>query len=169
MFSFERDKRRVELQAFARRISDLTAPNLPPMEGTNRCEDRYNRTLPILVTPWQDGRPSGDDLEYGTTRDLSDHGFSLVMSHPPQADEILLALWLCSAHQDRPESDPFLVRGQVRQCADFGAGFWLWGVELVEVVKTRRLVELLRSAALRLLPHALRSDAQSACYTPQVC
>jgi hypothetical protein len=150
MFSFTKSKKTVELSPYVRRICDLTTPNNTSSPELDRVENRYNRSIPTLIVPWDANRPIVDGLVIGITRDIADHGIGLVLSEPFQADDVLLGFWVDAAQM----SDPWFFLGKTRRCSAVGGGFWTLGVELIEFANARfaKEVELLRPTASKLLP-----------------
>ena len=125
MFSFDTRKRLNQVRTFVRHVVDVTSPNLPPLEGESRSENRSNRVLPALLAPWEDGGPSVDEISYALTEDLCDRGLSLVLHQPFKAVQVVVGLWLES---------PRFALGDVRQNVPLGGGFWQLGVELVDLL-----------------------------------
>jgi hypothetical protein len=154
MFSFERNRLRVELQALVRRICDMTAPNNPPLTGEFRGRSRYNRSLPVLLTPYTSGIEDEEFL-FAVSKDISDEGLSILSSAPCDMEDVVVAIWLTSPQLDGAESEPHLLRARVRQSAELGGGFWQIGLELVEVLNCRKRMAALKPIARRLLPAAL--------------
>ncbi|MFH1922301.1 MAG: hypothetical protein ABIP48_20760 [Planctomycetota bacterium] len=145
MFSFDTRKRLVEVRDFVRRLVDVTSPNLPPIEGDARSENRSNRALPVLLTPWEGGQPVIDESTYAFTKDFSDRGLSLVLSQPFRAVEVIVTLWI---------DTPRFALGEVRQNAPVGGGFWQLGVELTALIDSAESpqVEALVPLATHLVP-----------------
>jgi hypothetical protein len=102
-----------------------TSPNLPPLEGDFRSENRANRTIPTLLTPWEDAEPAVDESTYALTKDFSDRGVSLVLHQPFKAEQVVVGF--------RLESVRFTL-GNVRQNVPLGGGFWQLGVELTGIL-----------------------------------
>jgi len=147
MFSFDTRKRLVEVRGFVRRLVDLTSPNLPPLEGDSRAEQRSNRSLPALLAPWADGQPVVDESTYAFTKDFSDRGLSLVLHQPFKAAQVVVAVWLLES--------PRFALGEVRQIVPLGGGYWQLGVELTELLDSAEFpqVESLAPLATHLVPH----------------
>jgi len=152
MFSFQRDKNRVELQAHMRRVADLTSPNLIPIKGGIRSEERFNRSLPVLVAPYENGKVSIEGGAFALSKDLCDHGVSVISCQSCPETDVVVGMWLYTPHIDKDDVEPFFFLGRVRQCAELGAGYWQIGIELKEVVKSHKLLAELKPLALKLLP-----------------
>ena len=146
MYSFGRRRRECEVRSFLRQLVDLTSPNVPPLEGEARSEDRSNRSLPTLLVPWERGEPVVDESAYAITKDFSERGVSLTLPQPFRADQIVVGLWLGS---------PRFVLGEIRQNTPLGGGFWQLGVELTGLLDPAEHPQLERLVpmAARLVPH----------------
>jgi hypothetical protein len=139
-----------DLYPFIRRICDLTTPNLTTKSISGRSENRYNRTIPTLITPWHRNKPAVERSAICITCDLADRGVGLVLCQPCKLKEVVLGYWL---RTDRmPE--PWFFLGEVKRNQDIGGGFWTMGVELVEFANSerKRQIRPLRDIAGRLLP-----------------
>jgi hypothetical protein len=147
---FDTQKRLNEVRCFVRRLVDLTSPNLPPLEGESRLDDRSNRVVPAVVSPWEHGRPIVNEVTYGLTKDLSDRGLSVVLHQPFRSPQAVVGLWL---------EGPQFALGDVRQNVPLGGGFWQLGVELVDLLDPAEWpdVQSLVSLAAHLVPHCKAS------------
>jgi len=147
MFAFDTRKRLCEVRGFVRQLVDLTSPNLPPLEGEARTENRSNRALPALLVPWENGQPVVDESTYAITKDFSDRGLSLVLQQPFKSVLVVVGLWLES---------PRFALAEVRQNVPLGGGFWQIGVELTELLDSAESpqVQGLLPLATRLVPRA---------------
>ena len=134
MFSFRRRSRQVDVHKLIRRLIDSSSPNLPPVKGNSRWEDRSNRTLPVLLIPMDDQRPQTAEAAPAITKNLSSQGLALVLHQPFWAEGVLIGFW----HDGEPE----FVRGEIRQNAPLGGGFWQLGIELTERVTSAELPEI---------------------------
>ena len=147
MFTFDTRKRLCEVRDFVRQLVDLTSPNLPPLEGEARTENRSNRALPALLVPWENGQPVVDESTYAITKDFSDRGLALVLQQPFKSVLVVVGLWLES---------PRFALAEVRQNVPLGGGFWQIGVELTELLDSAKSpqVQSLLPLATRLVPRA---------------
>lgn len=145
MFSFSKRKSQIEARDFIRRLVDQTSPSVPPLEGEFRSENRANRTIPTLLTPWEDAQPVVDESTYALTKDFSDRGISLVLHQPLKAEQVVVGFWLES---------PCFILGNVRQNVPLGGGFWQLGVELGALLDPARFPQIqpLLPLTTRLLP-----------------
>jgi len=150
MFSCRKRDKLVTVQKFLRRITDLTTPNRAAAPDRTRSEDRYNRAIPTLLSPWQDGHVDRSRCAMVLTRDISDRGVGLIANHPFPAREIVLAYWITSddAHE------PWFFRGRIERESAIGGGFWSIGVKLVEFMNEnqRPEIERLLPLAHKLIP-----------------
>jgi len=147
MFTFGSRKRLCEVRRFVRHLVDLTSPNLPPLEGESRTEDRSNRALPALLVPWENDQPVVDESTYAITKDFSDRGVALVLHQPFKSVLVVVGLWLES---------PRFALAEVRQNVPLGGGFWQIGVELIELLDSTQSpqVQSLLPLAAQLVPRA---------------
>ena len=148
MFSFGERKKTVDIQPYIRRLCDLTTPNLATtFEG--RSENRYNRTIPTLLSPWKDDRPLGDECIIGLTSDVADRGVRLVLNQPFRADAVVVGYWISSDAM----SEPYFFLGNIRRNQAIGGGFWAVGIELTEFANTNynETLAVLEPLAAKLL------------------
>ena len=90
VFSFNRDKKRIELQSYMRRVADLTSPNLAPLSGDSRLEGRYNRSLPVLIVPRVGGNHRAEEAAFAVSKDICDRGLSLLACQPYPLTEVIV-------------------------------------------------------------------------------
>ena len=60
-------------------------------------------------------------------KDISDHGVGLVLNQPFRAAEVFIVAW------PDEEERPWFFLGQVRQETPIGGGYWVIGVDLIDV------------------------------------
>jgi hypothetical protein len=151
MFGFGNRKKQSEVNGLVRRLMDASNPNIPPPEGDLRWEDRSGRTLPVLLAPFENRRPTMDEAAFAVTKNLSSQGLALVLPQPFRAAEVVIGLWV--------EADPLFLLGQVRQNVPLGGGFWQLGLELAERLSIQSCHELeaLLPLAVRLKPEPHRA------------
>lgn len=147
MFAFDNRKRLCEVRRFVRQLVDLTSPNVSPLEGEARTENRSNRALPALLVPWENDQPVVDESTYAITKDFSDRGLALVLPQPFKSVLVVVGLWLDS---------PRFALAEVRQNVPLGGGFWQIGVELTRLLDSTESpqVQPLLPLAARLVPRA---------------
>lgn len=159
MYSFNRGKKRIELQTCMRRVADLTSPNLAPLSGDYRLEGRYNRSLPVLIVPYVEANLQTEEASFAVSKDICDHGLSLLSCQPYPLEEVIVGMCLSGPHLDEEQAEPFFVLGHIRQSSEIGGGYWQVGIELAEIVKSRSIASALTPIALRLLPGGTREEA----------
>ena len=86
-----------------------------------------------MACPWGDDRIDLDDTFVAITKDLSDLDIGLIVDHEFPFAEITLAFWMPSGQQ------PWCFHGCVRRSDPIGGGFWVVGVELLEVLQNHSL------------------------------
>ena len=154
MFSFRERKKALDFQPYVRQLCDLTAPNLPRAEGElERTENRYNRSVPTILGPWQDERPIMDECLIAITSDMSDHGFGLLLTQPFRAEKLVVGYWTSRKRMPRP----WFFVGDLRRNRYIGGGFWKIGIQLTEFANTNHWAKLaeLEPLAEKLLPPAV--------------
>lgn len=124
-------KKVVDLSGYVRRICDLTIPNRPFDGDQGRVDDRYNRTLPVLIAPWSHDRPHHEQCLFATTRDLSDGGTSVVTAESLSGD-VVVGFWL----PNDDWTEPWFFLGDVARSTALGGGFWVTGIGFTEFANT---------------------------------
>lgn len=125
MFSFKKRNTQMEVHRVVRRVMDTSSPNRPPSEGDERWESRSNRTIPILLTPFEDGVALPTRSVFAVTKDLSSQGVAVIADHRPDYEAILVGILV--------DGEPVFARAAVRQAHPLGGGFWQLGIELLEL------------------------------------
>ena len=143
MFSFARRRQRLEVHKLVRRFIDTTSPNQSPSAGEARWENRSNRSLPVLLAPYDGAEVRVDELTHAITKDLSSEGLALVLPQPFRAEQVVVGFW--------SEAHTHFVSGQVRQNVPLGGGFWQLGVELTALLALSEHPDI-----KRLVPLAIR-------------
>jgi hypothetical protein len=154
MFSFANHKKTVDVYPHIRLICDLTTPNLASMPA-GRSEDRFNRTIPTLLCPWENDLPLVDECAICLTSDVADRGVRIVLTQPFRAETVAVGYWIGSDQM----REPSFFLGEVRRNQPIGGGFWTVGVELTEFANTDHrdaLADLRESASKLLSPVALQ-------------
>ena len=131
-----------------RRIVDLTIPN-PPVASEYRSERRYNRSIPLVIGPFDPKVWNQDDFQFAITKDIVDFGVGIITTNEIALDEVTLAMWL-------PADDmatPYYFRGTVQECAPIGGPFWQVGIEIQEFLNAEypRIVERMKPLAAQLV------------------
>jgi hypothetical protein len=128
MYTFEAKKAPSQVQFHLQKIIDLTVPNFPSELQTDRSQERFNRCLPALLCPWENGRPDVQHCAYVLTKDMSTEGVGVVLTAPFQAGEVLLGFRLPT--EAMPE--PWFFLGSTQGQRPIGGGFWTLGIKLRE-------------------------------------
>ncbi len=142
-----------DLGHYLKRVRDLTIPNWGNYDDWNRQENRFNRALPMVLCPWENGKIDEPNTIYVLTKDVSNLGISLVFFQPVHVEQVVIGLY---PDADDP-SQPWFFVGNTRHLTEVGGGFWTMGVQLTEFLNTKypSELEVLKPYAERLLP---RSD-----------
>lgn len=145
MLWFQSHDKYLEVNRVIRRLINNFVPNRIPLKGESRWELRSNRTMPVLLVPYDNNDLSVNEVAYALTKNLSSRGLALVLHQPLRAEQVVVGIW-SNAH-------PYFVSGKVRQMLALGGGFWQIGVETEELLCPKHSPEL-----ARLLPWAARLD-----------
>lgn len=142
---FQSRDKQFEINRVIRRLLNNSAPNRIPLRGESRWELRSNRTMPVLLVPYDDNELSAGEVIYALTKNLSGQGLALVLHQPLRAEQVVVGIW--------SSAQAHFVAGKVRQSLALGGGFWQIGVETTEMLCPADMPEL-----VRLLPWAARLD-----------
>lgn len=115
-----------------RRLMDLTLPNRP-VPNDKRIDLRFNRTLPVVVTPWCKGMPITEDSRLGISQDLSDRGLRIIFLCEPTCDQYLITFML--VEDGAPESFHFVT--EVRNIKPFTVGAFSVGLFATDLADER--------------------------------
>ena len=119
---------RPQVESRLRRIVDLTVPNFHRLSQDERFEGRSNRVIPVLICPWEGGRPVPDEHLFALTKDLSSDSAGLVLPQPVRASAIVVGFWLGEEVMD----EPWYFLGRAQSLRKMGGGFWTAGVQFTE-------------------------------------
>lgn len=163
MFSLTSHCKDPELAAFLDRLMALTSPNSLHKGANVRSDDRSNRTIPVLLTPWEDGQPVLDETSTALTKDISANGLSIVLHQPFHSDDVVIGFWLTSQPRFGLGNDPRFAIGKIRQNISLGGGFWQVGIELNELHTAEEMdvFKPLLPWAVQLIPSKRDEAAQS--------
>ena len=151
IFSFlDTRKKANDLSPYMRRLCDLTVPNLCNSIEQGRTENRYNRSLPVLLCAWKNGRPPAAQALFAITKDLSDRGLSVITQMPLEGEFIV-----AFALPETEASEPWYFLGEACRSRAIGGGFWTTGIELSQFVTGTHRRDL---AVLQPLAIQLRAD-----------
>ncbi len=154
MFSWHQTKKQQEVQQLLSRINNVTQPNQSPFAGEYRGETRSNRSLPVLLCPWENDEACVDECATAVTKDISSTGVSFILRQPIRAADLAIGFWLAAHDEPIETTDPVFVMGEVRQYAEIGGGYWQIGVKLVERLDNefQQQIQRLKPIAARLVP-----------------
>ena len=152
MFSFTTKKQQNDVKTMLARICDHTTPNMAAPSEHDRTENRFNRSIPTLLCPWENGEPCPDDNVFVLTKDVSDIGIGIIAHQPIRVANVVVGLW----PNDEIAAEPWFFTGEVKRNAPMGGGFWIMGIELTDCLNLdfsdalqslRRLAKRLRVPA----------------------
>jgi hypothetical protein len=147
MYTFTPSGRPI-VESRVRRIVDLTVPNFARQAQDERFETRSNRVIPVLICPWEDGKPLPDDYLFALTKDLSSDSAGVVLPQPIRTEAVLVGFWL---GKDVME-EPWYFVGRLMAQRKLGGGFWTAGIQFTEFLSSTALntVAPLEALAARL-------------------
>jgi hypothetical protein len=164
MFSFSARKKSADSQRHIRRLVNLTIPNRAGPNCVDRCENRHNRSIPILLCPWEQNKPILSQAILAVSKDFGDRGVGIILRRGFDAEVAVVGF----CHQEATGNEPWFFLGVRRTNVPIGGGFWLLGIELTEFLDEIWHVELepLFPIARMLLPPSPPvepASAQGAC------
>jgi hypothetical protein len=93
-----------------------------------------NLTIAVQIVPYEGNRPVLEQAFGAVTKEFSSTGVSLVVNEPFSCEHAIVGLkW---------DGELFLIKGEFRHQDPLGAGFWVVGLRLLEVVDVHRWPEL---------------------------
>jgi hypothetical protein len=98
----------------------------------SRVDDRFKRTLPVLITPLRGQETDNSDSLIGITRDMSDNGARLFFLKEPQDGDFLLSFVL-KREKDVVEFFHFLA--EVRNSTRFAPDIYTVGFAIKEYLE----------------------------------
>ena len=158
MFFSKVRKRRREMENYLRRISDMTNPNSAKVDDNRRGESRFSRIFPVLIAPWENDAAALAQCTFGLTRDMSEHGMSVVITRPFRKTEVVVGIWPTNELLTASSSKPGFILGTVRQEVEIGAAFYQLGVQLNELLGEEhpQFEKLFAQSKCLLPPHQLK-------------
>jgi hypothetical protein len=140
----------VDLQRYMRRMIDATTPDRNVPLDETRSDSRYNRAIPTLLCPWEDGNPVVPQSVVAITKNIADRGISAILNRRFTAPKLVVGF--CTA--EATNGEPWFLLGEARHEDAIGGSFWLLGIELTEFMNEEWRAELapLLPAARQLLP-----------------
>ena len=131
MFNFSRN-RSAEAQPFIRKIIDLSTPNLTRSNDA-RMARRYNRCLPVIISPWNRKKPNLDQIAIGITSDISDGGFAIITQAEIEHEQFVVGFFLADSMDV-----PWYFLADVRIQKEIVPGFNKMGMEIAEFLNENR-------------------------------
>lgn len=136
-----------QLRGYLRRICDVTSPNLPRLDE-GRGEDRVSRTVPVLLTTWENNRPVLRETTTALTRDISDRGLSVTLCQAFHAENVVVGFWIAGARG----CGPWFFLAAVRHNVAIGGGFWALGLEVLRRLTSQSEIAGLMPLIREVLP-----------------
>ena len=130
MFSFTASKKTINVQGYIRKICDCTTPNNTHSPNITRTENRYNRTIPVVLCPWINDKPVMEHASIVLTKDMCDRGVGIILQRPLNDDEVAIGFNIGEPSMQ----EPWFFRAKVQRNYAIGGGFWLAGLELEELL-----------------------------------
>ena len=146
----------LQIQTRLRRICNATVPNLPCIDDC-RGDSRQNRTIPVLLVPWEGKSANTNDAATALTRDISDRGISVTLPGPFRVDQLVVGFWLPQILES-----PFFFLGAARQTVPIGGGFWALGIEATQELSGSEVEPLMELIKQILPPQSLETEPPSA-------
>ena len=156
-FSFLSRKKQHDAAPYLRRLVDLTIPN-PPVASEYRSGRRYNRSIPVMVGPFDPNGENQSDFQFAITKDIVDLGLGIITTHELDMDEVTIAFWLREADMETP----YFFRGTIQGCTPIGGPFWQVGLGVEEFLNADypMIVERLTPVVAQLVRRAEVSLAE---------
>jgi hypothetical protein len=134
------------------------------LEEDPRSDSRQSRVLPAFLVPFEDGTACCDECSFAITKNLSDHGLSLILHQPFHAREVVIGLWPVPFERAGSPCDPLFVLGELVENVDLGGGFWQLCLVLTRLLDDQEQIDRLTPFAAKLIPahnadHAARDQA----------
>ena len=140
---FKQRQKKQEVWKCLRRLMDNNAARALSITNT-RNFTRTSICRSVLLQPYTEDGEVACEAIFAVTRDLCDDGISIITRQPLDCPSILCAFW---------HEVPVFISGDVRVCQGLGGGYWIVGVQFIEVVPIANSPEL-RALAFRLCPEA---------------
>ena len=134
--SFLARKKRIDLGAKVRRLMDLTIA-IDSASTELRNDDRYKRTLPVLITPWRGDETTNLDSHIGITRDMCDSGVRVFFLREPQDGDFILSFVL---RRERDVLECFHFLAEVRNTSRFAPDIYTVGLMFKEHLEEYQVV-----------------------------
>lgn len=142
-----------------RRLIDVTMPNKPVCNDT-RGDRRFNRSLPLVVTPSVRGKPDIKNSLMALTQDFSDRGIALVALEPLQGEEYFVSVWPTMGDFE----EPIHLKCLLANCRNIAHGFWTCGFAIDNVMNLEHMNDMLpltKVCGNALRPNGTEAEASS--------
>jgi hypothetical protein len=127
MFLFKPRKRELDSQQFLSRLANRRSLEKLQAVTERRGEARTDLCIGIWVIPLADGQPDITNAFPAITKDFTSRGIGFIVHEPPAAaEEVLLAV--------PDETEERLLRVNVHSRRTLGAGWYLLGAEVIELL-----------------------------------
>lgn len=123
-----------EVQAFMRNLLNNNCAKLEALDEGPRTENRVRLTVVVMVIPTSDGKPVLERAFAAVTKEFCSTGVSLVLDEPKGVDDVILAF--------RWEMEMKFVRAKAKHLSPMGAGFYMLGFRVTEMVCVGDFLEL---------------------------
>ena len=133
MASFNRRKKQIRMWSTIGHIIDLTNPSLFNLDPNARIFNRSNRSIPVVIAPWEGGEPVTEDATTGITKDICEQGVGVILPQPFKTDQVLVGFWPPASHRMAGKNRPTFVVGSLRHNVQIGGGFWQLGIQFTEL------------------------------------
>ncbi len=154
MFAFGNKDRQKHVHDLLNRISNISTPNLIPYSGECRQNQRVNRSIPVLLAAWEDGRPAAGITMNAVTKDIGEQGISFITNTQFRLEEVVVGMYVATDAREPERGNCEFLRGRVKQNFAIGGGFWQIGIEVEEILSESHTPELeqLRTSVELLAP-----------------
>jgi hypothetical protein len=129
MIFFQRRRDNVLLQQFLERVAGLTDINGNVDAITVRRDHRMPRSFPVFLVPVEQEEFLWDRAMYGFCQDISERGMGIVVGRHFEGEQVVIGLWPVNEMVTAASTQPGFIRGEVRNQAEIGAGFYRLGVQ----------------------------------------
>jgi hypothetical protein len=128
MFRFKTRKRELDSQQFLARLANRRGLEKLRAVEERRGEARTDLCIGIWVIPLADGQPDIKKAFPAVTKDFTCRGIGFFIAHHPPAvaEQVLLAV--------PEETEERLLRVNLRSRKSLGAGWYLMGAEVIELL-----------------------------------
>ena len=133
-FLFSQRASEIDVAGRLARLVNLTTPNMLLHGEERRSDTRANRSLPVLLAPWENDEPVVEETTVAITKDLGGTGVSVLLRQPLRMDALVLGFWMPDEPGNPVDGSPLFVRAHVVTNTPLGGGFWQCGLEVDEIL-----------------------------------